>query len=286
MLLTEAKLAAEGVKGWLSLVEQSLLYDLACQVPAEGTIVELGSWMGRSTILLAAGSLSKPRATVYAVDLFANVGVTSNLYQPFLDAEDPDYLPRFEENIRGAGVDSIVVPIRGETTEAAARWDGPPIDLLFIDADHSFEGVRRDFLAWAPHCRVGARCAFHDYFSMTSPGVRQFVDGLIAAGIVRDLATADSILHGTLTVTDRAEIDSRLKRRRLGWHRVLFRPAKERRTRHDFALFHGGAALEQGNRSQALRHGAEALWWRPLGASGWRFLAQAATKPKPSKPTG
>jgi hypothetical protein len=284
MLLTEAKHAAEGVKGWLSIGEQTLLYDLAQQVPSEGTIVELGSWMGRSTILLGAGSLSKPRATIYAVDLFANIGVTSNLYQPFLDAEDPDYFPRFEENIRAAGVDSVVVPIRGETVEAASRWDGPRIDLLFIDADHSFEGVRGDFLAWVPHCRIGARCAFHDYFNMADLGVRPFVDGLIAAGILRDVATADSILHGTLTVTDRAEIDSRLKRRKLGWHRVLFRPAKERRTRHDFALFHGRAALEQGNRSKALRHAVEAVWWRPVGPAGWRFLFRAATQP--SKPTG
>ena len=57
--LADALAASDRAKGWLSLGEQTLLYQMARQVAAGGIIVELGSWNGRSTIMLAAGSLAE-----------------------------------------------------------------------------------------------------------------------------------------------------------------------------------------------------------------------------------
>jgi len=39
---------------------------------------------------------------------------------------------------------------------------GTQLDVLFIDGDHSLEGVRQDFLAFAPLVREGGIIAFHD----------------------------------------------------------------------------------------------------------------------------
>ena len=278
MLLTEARLAAEGVKGWLSAGEQTLLYDLARQVPAEGTIVELGSWMGRSTIVLGAGSLSKPRATVYAVDLFAErKDVNAAEYSPHLDASESDYLPVFDRNIRGAGVEAVVVPIRGMTIEAARQWRGPRIDLLFIDADHSYEGVRNDFLEWSSHCKQGAWCAFHDYFNLDKPGVQQFVDLLVAAGIIDEIRTGDSILCGRLKVVDRAEIENILRvshrRSRSAW------PESIRTRWYELLVGAGWTAFVLKRRRQALSHAMQALLWNPWRSDAWRLTATALLKP-------
>jgi hypothetical protein len=49
-----------------------------------------------------------------------------------------------------------VVWIRKRSEEAASDWDRP-IDFLFIDADHSFEGVSRHWKDWSPHIRVGGK---------------------------------------------------------------------------------------------------------------------------------
>ena len=42
-----------------------------------------------------------------------------------------------------------------------AAWTGP-IDFLFIDGDHDYEAVRRDFEEWSPHVTSDGTLAFHD----------------------------------------------------------------------------------------------------------------------------
>jgi cephalosporin hydroxylase len=39
---------------------------------------------------------------------------------------------------------------------------GRPIDLLFIDGDHTYEGVRSDYVMFSPLVRAGGLIAFHD----------------------------------------------------------------------------------------------------------------------------
>lgn len=54
-------------------------------------------------------------------------------------------------------------------------------DFAFIDGDHSYEGVRADWLAWSPLVRPGGLVAFHDTwpnFDRHEPGVVRWVDEL------------------------------------------------------------------------------------------------------------
>ncbi len=46
--------------------------------------------------------------------------------------------------------------------EVGAAWRGGPIDLVFIDGDHSPDGCREDWEVWSPHVRPGGHIAFHD----------------------------------------------------------------------------------------------------------------------------
>ena len=47
--------------------------------------------------------------------------------------------------------------------QAAKNWSGPPIGLLFIDGDHSYDGCRADIRSWLPKLEPGAYVAFHDF---------------------------------------------------------------------------------------------------------------------------
>ena len=202
MLLADAITASQSSEALLSPGEQKLLYELASQVPQGGTIVELGSWMGGSTIMLAAGSQSGPQAKVYAVDAFTIVGENALEYTNRVTGAGLDYLATFRSNIQRAGVESLVEPIRSLTLPAAAAWKGPAINLLFIDASHYYEDVARDFAAWAIHCAHGSSCVFHDYALLGAPGVKKFVDRAIARGLLADVKFVDTIAHGKITTTD------------------------------------------------------------------------------------
>jgi hypothetical protein len=279
MLFTEVSHALEGVKGWLHPGEQRLLYDLAREVPSGGTIVELGAWMGRSSIVLGGGSLSGPKARVYAVDIFAEKReVNSVVYREHFDEHfspgESDYLPTFDKNIRGAGVEGVVIPIRGLTAKAGRQWEGPLIDLLFIDANHDYEGVRDDFFAWVPHCKEGAPCAFHDYYNVDYPGVRQFVDQLLAAEILDDIRSADSIICGRLQITDRAQIEERLNRPhpRRPW------PASVRSHWYELLVASGWKEVAQKNRRKARTWAIEAIRLNPWRTDAWRLAVTSMLK--------
>ena len=51
---------------------------------------------------------------------------------------------------------------------------GRPVDFVFIDADHSYEGVRQDFERFSPLVRPGGIVAFHDIAGDAWPGVVRF----------------------------------------------------------------------------------------------------------------
>jgi MMP 1-O-methyltransferase len=67
-----------------------------------------------------------------------------------------------------------------------------PIGLLWIDGDHTAEGVRRDFSSWEPFLRPDAVVAFHDVHDPDG-GPAQLVESLCADGSWETVATVDSL---------------------------------------------------------------------------------------------
>ena len=55
-----------------------------------------------------------------------------------------------------------------------------PLSMLFVDGDHSYEGVKRDFIHHWNH--LNGYCLAHDYGDPTCPGVTQFIDEWINDG--------------------------------------------------------------------------------------------------------
>jgi hypothetical protein len=95
---------------------------------------------------------------VYAVDPWSGSGGVSEA---------------FLHNIRTAGVDKLVFPIPMSSEEAAASFD-QPVEFIFIDGDHSYEGVRLDLELWFPKIVEGGVLALHD--SIQFPGVARMLE--------------------------------------------------------------------------------------------------------------
>jgi predicted O-methyltransferase YrrM len=170
--------------------ERATLYVRASRLPANACIVEVGSWVGVGTCYLAAGLRAGGGGRVYAVDTFRGSTLDARS-QPAWAASvakmGGSTLPLLRAHVRRFGLEALVTPIEADSAAAAAGYDGPPIDLLFIDGDHVYEAVRADFEAWWPRVRPGGLVMFHDY-DERHPGVRRFVDEALM-GPLRGCAT-------------------------------------------------------------------------------------------------
>src|SRR5439155_15474564 len=56
-------------------------------------------------------------------------------------------------------------------TRIRQALQGVPLDLLFIDGDHTYEGVKRDFEMYSPMVRPGGIVAFHDIVEIRVEGL-------------------------------------------------------------------------------------------------------------------
>lgn len=76
--------------------------------------------------------------------------------------------------------------------EAVQGWR-EPIDMLFIDADHSYQAVRRDWDDWSPYVKAGGIIALHDSRSLKYPGPLKLVQEISAVEVayrnVEEVAT-------------------------------------------------------------------------------------------------
>jgi predicted O-methyltransferase YrrM len=158
--------------GWLTVPEASALLGATLaaltQSPGPHHIVEIGSFSGRSTIVLGSAVRAiSPESTVHAID--PHEGCESG---------GPDTAERFQRNIAEAGLDGQVNMIRARSTEVL--WE-LPISLLFIDGLHDLVNVACDLFHFEAYVPDGGLVAFHDY-DPGWPAVMRFVDRLLGTG--------------------------------------------------------------------------------------------------------
>lgn len=144
--------------GWMS--EEELTW-LAEHARTCSTIVEVGSYHGRSTVAMAANSA----AQIWAVDTW-NGPVTAGSQIQVDDAA----FRAFSDNTRPY---PNTHAIRDTSLTAAAGFT-QLADMIFLDASHAYEDVAADIEAWRSKVRPGGILCGHDYG--TWPGVKQAVD--------------------------------------------------------------------------------------------------------------
>lgn len=142
----------ETIEGWLFPEEGALLEKYAKEVSQFTDIIELGCYKGKSTVYLARST----DAMVISVDTFMSDNTT---------VDKKDTLTEFLENTKEY---PNVLPMPSLTRHVAQimshNQHAPRVSLLFIDADHSYEGVSFDFTSYQPFLAPGAVVIFHDAY--------------------------------------------------------------------------------------------------------------------------
>jgi predicted O-methyltransferase YrrM len=158
---------------------QSFLEILQTRPPR--TVLEIGTAHGGTLFLLA--QVAQPDALIISVDLphgdFGGGYTASreNLYRAFARPSQRLALLRSDSH-------------RPSTLEAVRNLFGDlPVDVLFIDGDHTFEGVRRDYEMYSTLVGSDGLIAFHDIV----PGPAEYVGGV--PNFWKTLRGADGILE-------------------------------------------------------------------------------------------
>src|SRR4051794_28790829 len=174
-LMDEAlRRAAEAAPGFMPPDEGLALYDAAVSATADGPLVEIGSWMGKSTLYLAAAARAR-KTHVVTVDHHRG----SEEHQPGWDYHDEslvdpevgriDTLPHFRRTTAVAGVEDVVVGVITTSEVLASLW-ALPVAFLFLDGSHTDVSAQRDYSSWSPHLAAGGTLAIHDVFADPADG--------------------------------------------------------------------------------------------------------------------
>ncbi|WP_031146102.1 class I SAM-dependent methyltransferase [Streptomyces erythrochromogenes] len=197
----ETLAAFEAAKGFMPVREGLGLYEAAAAAGALGLpLLEVGTYCGRSTILLADAARE---AGVSAITVDHHRG--SEEQQPGWEYHDPtvvdpevglmDTLPTFRRTLHKAGLEEHVIAIVGRSPQVAAAWGGK-LGFVFIDGGHTDEHAIGDYEGWAPHVAEGGTLVIHDVFPDPADGgqapYRIYLRAL-ASGAFEEISVTDSL---------------------------------------------------------------------------------------------
>lgn len=135
--------------------EKDFLFHAMKHIPVDGVVVEIGSWVGGSSVQLAEGILKfKKNAELFCIDPWDNFCEEletarngRNVYELFRE-----HMRSYKHN-----------QIKDRAENVVERFKDESIDFLFIDGDHSYEAVKRDIAMWLPKVKTGGIICGHDY---------------------------------------------------------------------------------------------------------------------------
>jgi predicted O-methyltransferase YrrM len=134
----------------MTVEERVFLYDAACRLPAGSVVAEVGSYLGASACFLASGGIGRI-SKLYCVDTWENDAMSEGKKSTF---------DTFTYNT--SEFKDVIVPLKGRAHDMVTFLN-EPIDLLFIDADHSYDAVTSDLKTYLPKVKAGGTILLHDW---------------------------------------------------------------------------------------------------------------------------
>jgi predicted O-methyltransferase YrrM len=151
----------ENIQGWFDFPD---LYDEMITKYAgkpHVTFVEVGVWKGKSASYMAERiKNSAEDFKFYCVDTFEG-SYDEEQHQKDPLVESGTLYDHFIDNM--TGLEKFFTPMVMDSVKAASQFDDNSLDFVFIDANHSYDGVSADLKAWIPKIKKDGFIAGHDY---------------------------------------------------------------------------------------------------------------------------
>ncbi|MFI7588580.1 class I SAM-dependent methyltransferase [Spongisporangium articulatum] len=153
--------ALSDVQGWMTQAQAERLWAAASRLGAGARIVEIGSYHGRSAIVLSSASV--PGVEVYAIDPHGgNDRGPQQIHGEFAEGQ-ADH-ETFMANLAREGVRERVTHIRKPSQDATDDVPGL-LEVVYIDGAHRYEPARADIVRWGRKVAPGGTLLIHDSFS-------------------------------------------------------------------------------------------------------------------------
>lgn len=147
------KLLGHVTADWDILSLNALTYHLARNGPIH--CIEIGSWVGESANAICAAL--PPGSSLICVDHW--LGNQHDILGEIAQQNPGRPFQLFCENTAGLPIQAV----RGQSTEVAALLPPQNANLIYIDAEHTYEALNADIDAWLPHLAPNGVIAGHDY---------------------------------------------------------------------------------------------------------------------------
>ena len=143
----------KGLLGPEDLAAVAQIYERVSQSnSAPLRVVEIGSAVGRGSTRVAGEYIKRSGGSLYCIDVW----------------NETDRYFAFIANMKIFDFDSIVIPIRSQSPEAAKLFDDKSLDAVFIDGSHFYRDVLADIDAYTPKVRKGGYLFGHDLLDLPS----------------------------------------------------------------------------------------------------------------------
>lgn len=155
------KWIGEHIQGGFGQADMAIMKEEIEKLQPNDIYLEIGVDEGRS--LTVARHYANPEVWTIGVDYIDPPARAPYMNQPF------GYSPNGQGMIKHG---SKCLFIHADANMFSLLWDRP-ISLLFIDGDHSYEGVQKDHNSWVSKVKKGGTILYHDY---DHPDVKRFID--------------------------------------------------------------------------------------------------------------
>lgn len=165
------------IHGWFGYEKT---YDfLIKSIPENGTFVECGAWLGKSSNYLCEIA-NKKNINVFIVDSWK--GSQNELENAQKMATEIDIFEVFKENMDGKKYTAI----REYSLDACKIFENESLDVVFIDMEHTYKSVMQDIQAWLPKVKKNGYLAGHDYSDFWPEVKKAVVDKFVEFDIIDD----------------------------------------------------------------------------------------------------
>lgn len=161
----------QNIEGWFNMENQYL--ELLNHCPENGIFVELGCFKGKSTSFIVTEIINQNRKINFTtIDSFE--GHTNSGDNKEVEAYKGIENIKNDFDLNTSHIKKYFDCISCLSHEGAGYFDDNSVDIIFIDAGHSYEAVKKDIQAWMPKMKPNGIIAGHDYNSWV--GVKKAVD--------------------------------------------------------------------------------------------------------------